>query len=106
MHIAGRQDHEGIVKARHKAIDEVRFEVTIDQAREVADLRGWPCCEYSGPSSRRPPPDVSPWARPVAIIVSVADVTIMNIGAPFWDLVFVFAASWLLERRDHALPGA
>jgi predicted benzoate:H+ symporter BenE len=23
-----------------------------------------------------------------------------NIGAPFWGLVFGFAASWLLERED------
>ena len=25
---------------------------------------------------------------------------ILNIGAPFWGLVFGFAASWLLERGD------
>lgn len=34
----------------------------------------------------------------VAFVVSVAGVPIFNIGAPFWGLVFAFAASWLLER--------
>jgi benzoate membrane transport protein len=33
----------------------------------------------------------------VAFVVTVADVTIANIGAPFWGLVFGFALSWLLE---------
>lgn len=34
----------------------------------------------------------------VAFVVSVAGVPILNIGAPFWGLVFAFIASWLLER--------
>lgn len=34
----------------------------------------------------------------VAFVVSIAGVPIFNIGAPFWGLVFAFAASWLLER--------
>jgi benzoate membrane transport protein len=34
----------------------------------------------------------------VAFLVSVANVPIFNIGAPFWGLVFAVAASWLLER--------
>jgi len=39
----------------------------------------------------------------VTFLVTVADVPIFNIGAPFWGLVIGFAASWLLERRDfHA----
>jgi benzoate membrane transport protein len=39
----------------------------------------------------------------VTFLVTVADVAILNIGAPFWGLVFGFAASWLLERGDfHA----
>jgi len=42
----------------------------------------------------------------VAFIVTVADVTIANVGAPFWGLVFGFAVSWLLERGDHAPPAA
>jgi benzoate membrane transport protein len=36
----------------------------------------------------------------VTFLVTVADVTIFSIGAPFWGLVFGFAASWLLERGD------
>jgi len=36
----------------------------------------------------------------VTFLVTVADVPIFNIGAPFWGLVIGFAASWLLERGD------
>ncbi len=36
----------------------------------------------------------------VTFLVTVADVTFFNIGAPFWGLVFGFAVSWLLERED------
>jgi benzoate membrane transport protein len=36
----------------------------------------------------------------VCFLVTVADVPIFRIGAPFWGLVFGFAASWLLERGD------
>jgi len=36
----------------------------------------------------------------VTFLVTVADVAILNIGAPFWGLVFGCAASWLLERGD------
>jgi benzoate membrane transport protein len=36
----------------------------------------------------------------VAFIITVANVPIFNIGAPFWGLVFGFALSWLLERKD------
>jgi benzoate membrane transport protein len=36
----------------------------------------------------------------VAFVVTVANVPILNIGAPFWGLVFAFAASALLERDD------
>ncbi|KPK09291.1 MAG: benzoate transporter [Betaproteobacteria bacterium SG8_39] len=36
----------------------------------------------------------------VTFLVTVADVAIFNIGAPFWGLVFGFAVSWLLERED------
>ena len=35
----------------------------------------------------------------VCFLVTVADVPILHIGAPFWGLVFGLAASWLLERR-------
>jgi len=36
----------------------------------------------------------------VTFLVTVADVAIFNIGAPFWGLLFGFAVSWLLERDD------
>ena len=36
----------------------------------------------------------------VTFLVTVADVAIFNIGAPFWGLIFGFAVSWLLERDD------
>jgi benzoate membrane transport protein len=36
----------------------------------------------------------------LTFIITVANVAIFNIGAPFWGLVFGFTFSWLLERRD------
>jgi benzoate membrane transport protein len=36
----------------------------------------------------------------ICFLVTVADVAIFNIGAPFWGLVFGLAASWLLEKKD------
>jgi benzoate membrane transport protein len=36
----------------------------------------------------------------VAFMVTVANLPILNIGAPFWALVFGCAVSWLLERRE------
>jgi benzoate membrane transport protein len=35
----------------------------------------------------------------VCFLVTVADVAILRIGAPFWGLVFGLSAAWLLERR-------
>ncbi len=35
----------------------------------------------------------------VCFLVTVADVPVANIGAPFWGLLLGLAASWLLERR-------
>ncbi len=40
----------------------------------------------------------------VSFLVTVADVPILNIGAPFWGLVFGFAVSWLLERAEYRAP--
>jgi benzoate membrane transport protein len=40
----------------------------------------------------------------VTFLVTVADVAIFNVGAPFWGLVFGVAVSWLLERGDFAAP--
>jgi benzoate membrane transport protein len=36
----------------------------------------------------------------VTFLVTVSGISIANIGAPFWGLVFGFAVSWLLERED------
>jgi benzoate membrane transport protein len=36
----------------------------------------------------------------ICFLVTVADVAILRIGAPFWGLVLGLAAAWLLERRD------
>jgi benzoate membrane transport protein len=36
----------------------------------------------------------------ICFVVTVADVPIFRIGAPFWGLVFGLAASHLLERAD------
>ena len=41
-----------------------------------------------------------PLAALVTFLITVADVSIFHIGAPFWGLVFGFAAAWLLERDD------
>lgn len=35
----------------------------------------------------------------ICFLVTVADVAIFRIGAPFWGLVLGLAASWMLERR-------
>ena len=36
----------------------------------------------------------------VSFLVTTSKISILNIGAPFWGLVFGFAVSWLLERGD------
>jgi benzoate membrane transport protein len=36
----------------------------------------------------------------VTFLVTVADVPIFSIGAPFWGLLLGFAVAWLLERKD------
>ncbi|MEK9725511.1 MAG: benzoate/H(+) symporter BenE family transporter, partial [Rhodospirillaceae bacterium] len=42
----------------------------------------------------------------VAFTVTVSNLSIYNIGAPFWGLVLGFAASWLVERKDFPRPDA
>jgi benzoate membrane transport protein len=37
--------------------------------------------------------------------VTVADVPILNVGAPFWGLVFGYLVSRLLERGDFPARG-
>ncbi len=44
--------------------------------------------------------DECPLGALVSFVVSVAGVPILNIGAPFWGLVFAFVASWLFERES------
>lgn len=39
----------------------------------------------------------------VAFLITVADHTIYNIGAPFWSIIAGLASSWLLERKDFSL---
>ena len=34
-------------------------------------------------------------------LVTVADLPVFNIGAPFWGLVFGLAISWVLEKKDR-----
>ena len=38
----------------------------------------------------------------VSFLVTLADQSLFNIGAPFWGMVFGLATSWLLERKDFA----
>ena len=40
----------------------------------------------------------------VTFIVTVADVSVLNVGAAFWGLVAGLLVSWLLERPDFAPP--
>lgn len=40
----------------------------------------------------------------VTFIVTVADVSVLNIGAAFWGLVAGLLVSWLLERPDFTAP--
>jgi benzoate membrane transport protein len=42
----------------------------------------------------------------VTFLVTVADVPIFNVGAPFWGLVIGYAVSRLLERKDFGAGGA
>jgi benzoate membrane transport protein len=39
----------------------------------------------------------------VTFLITVANVSILSIGAPFWGLVIGFAVSWALERADFEL---
>ena len=39
----------------------------------------------------------------VTFLVTVADVSILNIGAPFWGLLLGFGVAFLLERADFQL---
>ena len=43
----------------------------------------------------------------ISLLVTVADLGILNIGAAFWGLVAGFTVSWLMEKRDfQALANA
>jgi len=39
----------------------------------------------------------------VSLLVTVADISLFNIGAAFWGLVAGFVVSWLMERHDFVL---
>jgi len=41
----------------------------------------------------------------VTFLVTVADISILSIGAPFWGLVLGYGASRLLERSDFPARG-
>lgn len=36
----------------------------------------------------------------ISLLVTVADISLLNIGAAFWGLVAGFAVSWLMEKGD------
>jgi benzoate membrane transport protein len=36
----------------------------------------------------------------VAFLITVANVPVVSIGAPFWAVLIGYAVSWLLERPD------
>jgi len=36
----------------------------------------------------------------ISLLVTVADISLLNIGAAFWGLVAGFAVSWLMEKHD------
>jgi len=40
----------------------------------------------------------------VTFVVTVADISVLSIGAAFWGLVAGLGVSWLLERADFAAP--
>ena len=42
----------------------------------------------------------------VTFLVTVADVPIFSVGAPFWGLVIGYAVSRLLERKDFGATGS
>lgn len=42
----------------------------------------------------------------VSLLVTVADLGVLNIGAAFWGLVAGFVVSWLMERRDFVALAA
>lgn len=39
----------------------------------------------------------------VSLLVTVADIGMLNIGASFWALIAGFAVSWLMEKRDFVV---
>lgn len=41
----------------------------------------------------------------VSFLVTLADQTLFNIGAPFWGMLFGLATSWVFERKDFAPEG-
>jgi len=48
--------------------------------------------------------DRFPLGALIAFLVTVADLPILTIGAPFWGLVAGVTVAWLMERADFARP--
>ena len=46
------------------------------------------------------------WVEALQLMKVGDKFTLFNIGAPFWGLVFGFAVSWLLERKDFTSGAA
>ena len=42
----------------------------------------------------------------ICFLVTVPDLTVLNVGAAFWGLMAGLGVSWLLERPDFELPGS
>ena len=40
----------------------------------------------------------------ISLLVTVSDISLLNIGAAFWGLVAGFAFSWLMEKADFQPP--
>jgi benzoate membrane transport protein len=39
----------------------------------------------------------------ITFVVTVADVSVLSVGAPFWGLLAGLAVAWLLERPDFSI---
>ena len=39
----------------------------------------------------------------ITFLITVSGISILNIGAPFWGLIFGFIVSWLIERNDYKI---
>ena len=42
----------------------------------------------------------------IAFIVTISNITFLNIGAAFWGIVAGVLASWAMEREDFETPSS